>query len=391
MGIIRFVGGHKLLSTLAVGAAVVIGGSAAVTATAAETATVTKIVDGDTIDVVRVGAEVRVRLLNVDTPESVDPDEPVQCLGPESTEFLAALLPLGTEVRLRHDVERIDGYGRELAGVFADGMLINAEIARAGYGTAVVYGENDRYYDEVLAAQEEAKANAAGLYATDLACTLPAKVEQLTAAAGESAPASTGLEALDAYGAELAATAATAAALIQTLDGDSSLFPLAAFTAAELTSLRSSASTAAEKVATAQNQNATKRAAEQQRLDDERRAQEEAARKAAEEAARKAAEEAARQAAVEEAARQAAAEAEARKAAEAEAARRAEERRSAQTSAPTAPRSSGGTSGSSGGSSSGGYDGYTGCRAYGGGYAPNAIDEKGRPYTKIDCTTKQPI
>ena len=68
-----------------------IAGSVAVTATAAETATVTKIVDGDTIDVLRDGAEVRVRLLNVDTPESVDPDEPVQCLGPESTEFLETL------------------------------------------------------------------------------------------------------------------------------------------------------------------------------------------------------------------------------------------------------------------------------------------------------------
>jgi micrococcal nuclease len=79
-----------------------------------------------------------------------------------------------------------------------------------------------------------------------------------------------------------------------------------------------------------------------------------------------------------------------------EAARREAERRAAAQRPPSGGSSSSGSgSGSSGGGSgsggSGGYDGYTGCRAYGGKYPPNAIDEKGRPYTKIDCSTKRPI
>src|SRR5699024_4494525 len=54
---------------------------------------VVRVIDGDTLVALVGGEETTIRLLNVDTPETKDPDEPVQCLGPEATEFLTERLP----------------------------------------------------------------------------------------------------------------------------------------------------------------------------------------------------------------------------------------------------------------------------------------------------------
>lgn len=70
---------------------------------AASGAVVQRVVDGDTIIVNLGGESTRVRLLNIDTPESVDPGSAVECLGPEASVYLATLLPAGTEVRLELD------------------------------------------------------------------------------------------------------------------------------------------------------------------------------------------------------------------------------------------------------------------------------------------------
>ncbi len=342
-------------------------------------ATVTHIVDGDTIDVSRDGEERRVRLLNIDTPESTDPDTEPDCLGPEATEFLRELVPVGTEVRLETDEELEDQYGRLLAGVYLEDALVNAEIARAGLGVAVLYEPNDRFYDEVLGAQEDARAAGRGLYDPEVDCTVPAQADALAETAENvvaAAPAGgASLDSLEGYAEDVAAAVAAAVALEELLDGDARRFPLAALSAADLDVLRRSVTSTTTELDLAT------RAARQAIEAEEARLAEEAARRAAEEEARRAAEEEARRAAEEEA----------RQAAE----QRARERQQ-ETQRSEQPRrsSSNGSSGSSGSSrssgSSGGYDGYTGCRAYGG-HVPNAVDEQGRPYTKIDCSTKMPI
>src|SRR4051812_6540848 len=73
---------------------------------AADTATVTHLVDGDTLDVDFNGRTERIRLLNIDTPETKDPNEAVQCLGPEAAKYLATLVPVGSTVTLEYDGER---------------------------------------------------------------------------------------------------------------------------------------------------------------------------------------------------------------------------------------------------------------------------------------------
>jgi len=151
------IGIGKIIAVLLVGG---VSTSVAV-ATVADTSeadrgVVEHVVDGDTLDVA-IGAGVqRVRLLNVDTPETVDTEQPVQCLGPEATEFLKGLLPPGSAVTLEYDDERTDRFDRTLAAVFtSDGTLVNAEIARQGLAEAVVIGGNDRFYPPVEQARDE--------------------------------------------------------------------------------------------------------------------------------------------------------------------------------------------------------------------------------------------
>lgn len=138
-------------------------------------ATVVRVVDGDTFEGVIAGEQKTVRLLNVDTPETKHPQEPVQCMGPEASDMLEGLLEPGDRVKLEYDLERTDRYGRTLAGVFKDDSLVNADLARAGLGVAVVFEPNRKFYDEVLQAQQEAEAAGDGLFDPQIDCTLPAQ------------------------------------------------------------------------------------------------------------------------------------------------------------------------------------------------------------------------
>lgn len=176
----------KMIVGVVAATSVVAGVGVVANVAAAQGAVVTRIIDGDTFEATVEGRPVDVRLLNIDTPETKDPDADVECLGPEAAARLAALIPVGSTVELAYDEERTDRWGRTLAGVYdAEDRLVNAELAREGLGTAVVVGANDRLYDEVLAAQEQARGSARGLFATAVACTVPARVEDATAAVAD--------------------------------------------------------------------------------------------------------------------------------------------------------------------------------------------------------------
>lgn len=136
-------------------------------------ATVERVVDGDTLIVDLGGDRIRVRLLNIDTPETHHPDRPVECLGPEAADYLTRLLPKGTTVRLEFDRDREDRYGRTLAGVFTDdGVLVNAQIAQAGLARPILVGRNDRFLGDVLVARDVAKRAQVGAFSPALSCTL---------------------------------------------------------------------------------------------------------------------------------------------------------------------------------------------------------------------------
>jgi len=314
----RFVSDHKVGVSLVTAGILVVGGVVGGVAVAGSpdegSATVTAVVDGDTIDVELGGEEQRVRLLNVDTPE-VD-----ECLHEQATAFLAERIPPGTEVDLELDEEHHDKYDRLLAGVFEGEQLVNAEIARQGLGVAMLIEPNDRFYDDVLSAQEEAEADGLGLFSPDVACTLPAQVgayaEQVDDLGARAAAVVT-LEQADGWAAEAATVAATGTALAAILDGDESHFPLLAHTG-DRSSLRADAEDADARLAAAQGQVAEARRAEEQRLQEEqeRREQEERERAEAERLAREEAERQAREEAERQAHEQAEREAAERRAAE---------------------------------------------------------------------------
>ncbi|WP_411732414.1 thermonuclease family protein [Paeniglutamicibacter sp.] len=138
-------------------------------------ATVVRVIDGDTIVADLSGAETTIRLLNVDTPETKHPDQPVQCLGAEATDYTKSLLAPGDRIELAYDVQRLDPHGRTLAGVYKDGSLVNADIAAAGLGVAVLFQPNERFYPEVLAAEQRAQEASEGLYSAAIDCTIPAR------------------------------------------------------------------------------------------------------------------------------------------------------------------------------------------------------------------------
>lgn len=147
-------------------------------------ATVTRVIDGDTIEVSLRGRTVDVRLIGVDTPETVHPSEPVECFGPEASSFTSSRLS-GERVRLEFDVERTDRYGRTLAYVWLDDKLFNRMLVRQGFAQVSIYPPNVKYVERFTAAQRAARESNAGLWGA----TCPSREEEETA---QPAPGSGG-------------------------------------------------------------------------------------------------------------------------------------------------------------------------------------------------------
>lgn len=133
-------------------------------------ATVVEVVDGDTLEVVRGGRPDTIRLLGVDTPETVHPDRPVECHGPEAAAFTRSRL-LGRQVRLELDVVPRDPFGRLLAFVSVDGRRFNDELLRRGLARLLVIPPNGLHGRELLAAEMQALESRRGLWG---ACTADA-------------------------------------------------------------------------------------------------------------------------------------------------------------------------------------------------------------------------
>jgi micrococcal nuclease len=127
---------------------------------------VSKITDGDTIHVKIGGGDETVRLIGIDTPESVDPRSPVECFGLEASAHLKELIPVGTDVRLVRDVEARDRYDRLLAYVYRvdDGMFVNLKLAEDGYADLLTYPPNVAHVDDFTAAVQAARDAGRGLW-----------------------------------------------------------------------------------------------------------------------------------------------------------------------------------------------------------------------------------
>jgi len=139
-------------------------------------ATVEQVVDGDTVSVRLADRTERVRLLGIDTPESVKADTPVECFAKEAAARLSALLPRHVAVRLVRDVEERDRYGRLLAYVYRqpDDLFVNLDLVRGGYAQLLTYPPNVAHADELRQAAGDARRAGRGLWSScPAAASLP--------------------------------------------------------------------------------------------------------------------------------------------------------------------------------------------------------------------------
>lgn len=141
----------------------------------AQQAVVRRIVDGDTLAVAAVTAgaalastsTVDVRLLEIDAPETQDPNTLVQCFGPEATAELTRLVPVGSTVWVQRDQELRDRYGRYLLYMWDPrGEFVNLSLVRSGHAEAVLYQPNDKHWSMISAAEPTARAMNAGGWGT---------------------------------------------------------------------------------------------------------------------------------------------------------------------------------------------------------------------------------
>jgi len=132
----------------------------------APNATVDRVVDGDTIIVFIDGRRERVRLIGIDTPESVDPNRPEQCYGHEASVYLESMLPSKTPVSLVRDVEARDKYDRLLAYVIRteDQLFINLDLIEKGYAGPLTFAPNDHYADLFESSARAAASAGIGLW-----------------------------------------------------------------------------------------------------------------------------------------------------------------------------------------------------------------------------------
>jgi micrococcal nuclease len=132
-------------------------------------ARVVRTIDGDTAEVAftdREGAaRATVRYLGVDTPESVDPDEPVQCFGPEASHRNRAWAT-GRRVGLRFDRERVDPYGRLLAALVVDGQRrsLSERLVAGGYARVLTIPPNGSTAPRLRRLEERARRDGRGLW-----------------------------------------------------------------------------------------------------------------------------------------------------------------------------------------------------------------------------------
>jgi micrococcal nuclease len=127
------------------------------------TARVVRVVDGDTIEVSIGGSIDDVRYIGIDTPETVKPGEPVQCYGPQASDFNHRLVD-GATVRLEFDRELRDIYGRLLAYVFVGNDFINEELVRGGFARTLEIEPNTSRAHELAAAEQQAGEADRGLW-----------------------------------------------------------------------------------------------------------------------------------------------------------------------------------------------------------------------------------
>jgi micrococcal nuclease len=128
-----------------------------------------RVVDGDTIIVRINNEEERIRIIGIDTPESVQPNTPIECFGKEASGYTKELLKEISELNIETDPtqDTRDRNGRILAHVFVGGVNLGETLVRGGYAYEYTYNDPYKYQSKYKEAQKYAKDNAIGLWSPE--------------------------------------------------------------------------------------------------------------------------------------------------------------------------------------------------------------------------------
>ncbi len=129
--------------------------------------TLDRVVDGDTVVVKTASTTLKIRILGINAPESVDPRKPVECFGKEASLHLQNLLPQGSTVQLVVDKSQgeIDKYGRLLRYVVVGTSTdVGLSMIRDGFAYQYLYKHPYEKYLQYVKAEKDAKTTKAGLW-----------------------------------------------------------------------------------------------------------------------------------------------------------------------------------------------------------------------------------
>lgn len=138
----------------------------------AEQMVVHKVVDGDTLQLTYPDDDwyYVTRIIGINAPESVKPNSPVECYGPEASTRLKQLLPVGSTVWVSRDVSDEDQYGRRLRHVWIldgdtqEAFLVSEIMVRGGYVDAREYRPDDSFDHELADAEHVAQDDHLGMW-----------------------------------------------------------------------------------------------------------------------------------------------------------------------------------------------------------------------------------
>ena len=128
-----------------------------------ETAQVTRVIDGDTIEITLGGQKKTVRYLLVNTPETVDPRSPVECYGKEASNANKAMVE-GKTVYLAKDISETDRFNRLLRYIFTQDGFVNAELVKGGFAQVATYPPDVKHEQYLRDLERQAREAKRGLW-----------------------------------------------------------------------------------------------------------------------------------------------------------------------------------------------------------------------------------
>lgn len=127
---------------------------------------VERVIDGDTININKDGNIETIRLIGINTPETVDPRRPIQCFGKEASNEAHQILD-NNFIRIENDFSqaKYDKYGRELVYLWTkDGLFFNEFMIQNGFAYEYTYDSPYKYQADFKSLEKEARYNSLGLW-----------------------------------------------------------------------------------------------------------------------------------------------------------------------------------------------------------------------------------